>query len=67
MQPRNVRIKKLHGAPTVPLFLGGPVISRFGVATVEMEILVLKTCISSSADCTIKQCKHFLSLLSHGS
>ena len=39
MQPRNVRIKKPHGAPTLPpLLLGGSVISRFGVATVEMEM-----------------------------
>ena len=38
MQRRRIRTKKPHGAPTLPPFLGGPVISRFGVATVEMEI-----------------------------
>ena len=61
MQPRKVRIKMPHGAPTLPPFLGGPVISRFGVATVEMEISM------SAGDMYLKQCKHFLSLPSHAS
>ena len=51
--------KKPHGAPTVPPFLGGPVISRFGVATVEMEMSAgdMRTVRLSSANIS---CLYFL-------